>query len=428
MDLTEALDRLYAGKPFDPACLTSGRGFLRSLVRDQATLRELKKRFKDALQFTPKRDFLVGEGLPLSVLILNKHDESPAIETWVGETAWLVIYFGICPELENNVSIIMWPTSSQTSQETYRSIVELIDADYTWLRLEGKYHLELPNQIHPAWVSKIEISPKEKRFFSWTLFPFLKEVRDTLSAFVSPVNYRKVLMRPTGSNGAYQGPYINLRVVAGRFLDQRGDQIRIALPFVQDSRPYLLRLSQYSPERIRLRRREIYSFLILERPDSRMREVYRTQESNAVELVAHRMACLLYKEVLRTKQLRVATLRQLRHLYHDSVKNVAIVCRRDAQSLHAEPMMQYDTVIDYYLSQFFRAVEDEYYYVPQLARELTDRQLLTLNDALINYSYRPAKLHRLVVGNLYWQVQLVLDLKELMAGQTLYRTSIWDVL
>jgi len=418
MNVTEALDRLYAGKTFDPTCLTSGLGFLRTLMKDQVGLQELKQRFRDRLQFTPKRDFLVGEGLPLSILILNKHDESPAVERWVGEATWLVIYFGICPELENSVSIVMWPTSSQASQETYRNIVELIDADYTWLRLEGKYHLELPNQIHPAWVSKIAISPKERKFFSWTLFPFLKEVRDTMSTFVSPVNYHKVLMRPTGSNGAYEGPYVNLRVVAGKFLRQRDKEIQVALPFVQDERPYLLRLSRHSPETIRLRRDGIYHFLLIERPDRQLREVYLAQETSTVGLVAHRVAALLYKEVLRTGQLRVATLQQLQRLYENSVENVAVVCRRDVESLHAEPMMQYDMVVDYHLSHFFRAIEDNYYYVPQLARGLTDYRFLKLNDAFINYRYQPTKMHEVLLENLYWKVQLVLDLKRLIAKQS----------
>jgi hypothetical protein len=41
-----------------------------------------------------------------------------------------------------------------------------------------------------------------------------------------------------------------------------------------------------------------------------------------------------------------------------------------------------------------------------------------LSDALINYRYQPTKVHEVLLGDLYWQVQLVLDLKRLIAKQS----------
>jgi len=419
VDITEALDCLYTGKTCDLSHLTQGVAFLRQLAQDQVELQALKERFKKGLQFTPKREHLVGEGLPLSVVILNRHDDAPAIKTWVGEATWLVIYFGICPELENSVSIVMWPSRSHTSQDTYRRIVELVEADYTWLRLEGKYQLELPNQIHPAWISKVHIAPDEERFYGWPLFPFLAEIRDAVGSFISPVNYRKVLVRQYPETGGYDGPYVNLKVVAGVFIQQMGHEIEVMLPFEEDKRPFLMCLSEYSPERIHLERGECYSFLVLERPDRKVREVYRVQRSNPVGLVAHRMAAILYRKVLKTRQLKLGTPQELKELYRDSVENIAVVCRRDSQSLLAEPFMRYEMATEYYLGKFLRNIKGAYYYMPRPVWDLSDRAFLILNDALTNYRYEPEALHRVTLGNLYWQVQLTLDIKRLITKQSI---------
>jgi len=198
-----------------------------------------------------------------------------------------------------------------------------------------------------------------------------------------------------------------------------GDEVQVMLPFQVDRRPYLMQLSEYSPERIHLERGEIYSFLLLEQPDRKLREVYRVQECNPIGLVAHRMACILYRHVLKTGQLRLGTLEELKRLYLESIENVAVICRRDSQSLLAEPLMCYEIVTEFYLGKFLRSIEQAYYYVPRLTWSLNDRTLMILNDALTNYRYKPAKIHRLALGDLYWQVQLVLDLKQLAAKQSL---------
>ena len=93
--------------------------FIGSLLKDRKKILELFSQDE-----VGKKGGISGKNLPITVKILNKDDENPAVEKYVGyDNRWLVIYFGISPELENFVSIDMWPSESESSKDCYRKIL-----------------------------------------------------------------------------------------------------------------------------------------------------------------------------------------------------------------------------------------------------------------------------------------------------------------
>ncbi|HEC92622.1 MAG TPA: hypothetical protein ENI51_06500, partial [Candidatus Atribacteria bacterium] len=110
--------------------------YISSLLRDRKNILDI---------FIPeeigKKGGISGKGLPITVKILNRNDENPAAQKYVGfDSRWLVIYFGISPELENFVSIVMWPSESRSSRECYRAILNLLQEEKKSLKFIGSYY------------------------------------------------------------------------------------------------------------------------------------------------------------------------------------------------------------------------------------------------------------------------------------------------
>lgn len=290
------IDLIYKGKKNIPWAELNQEPnkaqFIGGLIKDLKFVRDL---YEGDLG---KKGGISGKGLPISIKIVNRHDENPALEKYTGyDNRWIVVYFGISPELENFVSIVMWPAQSESSKRCYEMIYENLRERKKTLMFEGAYYLYPPNEIRPQNVKKIEAIEDSDKFFDWQYFPFIKDTGDTLSRPISAINYRRVLLR--NSNNELYEDYITLRVVVASVLDMKGNQIKVKMPFFK-KRPHPFTFNLRHKDESELKVGNIYYFLLMYRAGEHIPFVYKYQKINRISALAHTTAHALYYRFLNS--------------------------------------------------------------------------------------------------------------------------------
>lgn len=264
--------------------------FIRNLIKD---LHQVRNLFKNDLG---QKGGLNGKELPISIKIINKNDESPAQETFTGfDNRWVVVYFGISPELENFVSIAMWPAQSKSSKKLYKEIHDNLKELRKTINLEGSYYLYPPNEIRPQRVNSITAMKDEDKYYDWPHFPFLKDTGDTLEGPISAINYNRVLLR-NEKHELYED-YVTLRVVIASVIEIRGNQVKVKMPFFK-KRPHAFIFNINS--NTNLEKDNLYYFLLIYKAGERTPYVYLYRKINKMGALAHTISWELYNQFLAT--------------------------------------------------------------------------------------------------------------------------------
>lgn len=286
------IDQIYKGKedvPWDELNENQSK-FIASLIYDLKNVREL---FKGDLL---KKGGISGKDLPISIKIINKDDESPALEKFTGfDNRWVVVYFGICPELENFVSITMWPSQSDSSKRLYKEIHDNIKKLNRTISLEGSYYLYPPNEIRPQRANIILAKKDEDKYYDWPHFPFLKDTGDTLEGPISAINYNRILLRD--ENQELYEDYVTFRVVVASVLDKKGNQLLVKMPFFKKlHHPFIFNLRN----KVALEKNDLCYFLLMYRAGEFLPQVYLHRKINKMSALAHTISWELYNQFLAT--------------------------------------------------------------------------------------------------------------------------------
>ena len=389
--------------------------FIGSLLKDRKKILELFSQDE-----VGKKGGISGKNLPITVKILNKDDENPAVEKYVGyDNRWLVIYFGISPELENFVSIVMWPSESESSKDCYRKILSLLKERKRSLKFEGAYHIILPNEIHPQRVEKLEIREDEQLFYNWQYFPFIKDVGETLSKPISAPNYRKILLR--NIRGKLIEDYVTIRTTIGSIVDIKGNEIKVKVPFLKSKpHPFTFRIRHNIQTEIK--KSFLYYFLLIERAGEKIPEVFEVESAEIEDALAHCLAFELYRlfinNVSRKEYRRFAVLqydketfgleiegRQIGNLFGNcSIEEGEKLFRKYSSLIYKiyqrntkcvpSNINLWDLILETYLQPYFKIDEENerIYYFPILFRHYSRgficEKILELNKMIRSYTFR----------------------------------------
>jgi hypothetical protein len=376
--------------------------FLKGIVQDRKRILDLFPR-----NVVGKKGGISGASLPpITVAILNRGDLNPAQEKCVGyDNKWLVVYFGISPEVESFVSIVMWPSASASSRLCYSTIYEASDKPDRAIEFEGSYNLRPPNEIRPQMVQKISISADTRPFYDWRYFPFIKDVGDSLWRPLSPINYRLVFLR--GARGEIVPDCVTARVIIGSIIELRGDEIKVKVPFLERT-PHAfefrmpLRPSVGPP-----RKGSLYYFLLLERAGERIPEVFLLEPALRVDALAHMLSFWLYNTFMnkvRSDAYRsyminrytaagkinlremsdffgICTLQNFQELFYEYSFEVFDKIYKDVNQKEEDPPRYSlrDTIWNSYLSPYFKLDTNSdviYYSPPVFHHDLSNRDLL----------------------------------------------------
>jgi len=265
--------------------------FIASLLKDRKKILEIFGQ-----NMLGKKGGISGKGLPITIKILNR-DENPALRKYVGcDNRWIVVYFGVCPELENFISVVLWPDESDTSQKCYQTIYEILHEERKALKFEGAYYLIPPNEIHPQRVEKLEIKKDDEIFYNWQYFPFIKDVGETLSRPISAVNYRKVLLRD--KEGQLVEEYVAIRVTVGSIIDMKGNEIKVKVPFLFNT-PHAFTFSlPYCNHMNLIEKGSLFYFLLIEYGGEKTKKVFLMENADIIDALAHTVSFELYRRFI----------------------------------------------------------------------------------------------------------------------------------
>lgn len=338
--------------------------FIRSLIKD---LHEVRTLFNNDLR---KKGGLNGKELPVSIKIINKNDESPAQETFTGfDNRWVVVYFGISPELENFVSIAMWPSQSESSRNLYKEIHDNLKELRKTIKLEGSYYLFPPNEIRPQRVNNIKAVKDEDKYYDWHHFPFLKDTGDTLEAPISAINYNRVLLR-NEKQELYED-YVTLRVVVASVIEIRGNQVIVKIPFFKGNRhPFTFNININT----HIEKDNLYYFLLIYKAGERIPYVYLYRKINKLGALAHTISWVLYNQFLATSSgdeykkhlasknipkfiktenaMAICSLEEFKDIFEEHERTINAVFR-NVNSDENSQLNKFDYITKNYLSPFF---------------------------------------------------------------------------
>ncbi|MBI4671807.1 MAG: hypothetical protein HY741_09095 [Chloroflexi bacterium] len=357
MDIYQALDKINNDEELDLGQIEKGGSFAAKVIEDRRFLCSLNEAWGHSVR---KGGTVSGDFLPLTVGILNI-DESPAKRVYFGKDAWVVVYYGISPELENFVTVVLWPSHSESSKKTYRQIVDILQAKNKVLLFEGKYALNPPNEIHPAWASTISSAEQQSTFYDWKFYPFLKEIGDTLLDFGSAANYRKVFLRD--NHDEIREEYINTRAVVGVILDKRPGEVLLKTPHIETKhRVFWFKVPVQSLSR-EIQTGRAYCMLVLQKPIAEETEIIQVQPAGDHDFIAHIIAYRLYHHYLKQAGLIVASEREYTSLFQEAGKiataTLGHLSKYDPRILNPQFLFQY-------LQPFFQLIDGNVYYVPKI--------------------------------------------------------------
>lgn len=412
VEFLQLIDGIYNGEKNIPwGKLSSQQAkYISSLLRDRKNILEIF-----TLEEIGKKGGISGKSLPITVKILNRNDENPAVEKYVGfDNRWLVIYFGISPELENFVSIVMWPSESKSSRECYQTILTLLEEEKRSLKFTGSYHIILPNEIHPQQVEKLEIEKDEQLFYNWQYFPFIKDVGETLSKPISAPNYRKVLLR--NGMGDLIEEYITIRATIGSIIGIKGNEIKVKVPFLNPKpHAFIFRL-RHNTQRDIIKSGSLYFFLLIERAGETIPEIFEIESAEVEDALAHCMAFELYRQFInnvtkdnyrrysvlqynegfglmieesKTSSLfRICSIEDGERQFRRFASLLCKIYRREIGGVNL-----WNSIFKTYLSPYFKIDEENdriYYFSPLFRHRSKDflcEKILEINKAIRSYVY-----------------------------------------
>lgn len=363
--------------------------FIDSLIKDRTKINS----FFDKNVLGKKGGVSIDD-LTFTVNILNK-DETPALRKYVGyDNRWLVIYFGISPELENFVSIVLWPSESNSSRLSYEKILDTIKNEKSLLEFSGG-HIILPNEIHPQRFKKINITKRDELFYDWKHFPFIKDTGESLSRPKSPTYFKKIFLRD--ESGCIYEDYIMFREIIGSIVDMRGDELKVKVPFLEE-RPYSYKFKIKKIDKVNIvKKLELYHFLLIERAGNKDLEVFDIEPASQIDALAHLISYKLYEKFISStgqdkyrqyiniknnpmigellnidysKVLEITSIKEYNKLvsiYANLIYNRIYPISQSDERLSLKIDLA-DYIFKTYLSPYFKNDNEKIYYVPQFHR------------------------------------------------------------
>ena len=394
--LTKLVDEVYEGKSISVYGIKWGKRFITDLSRDLEIFGGIIQKYNLEID---KNGWIRGKDLfSLTIEIINR-EEAPGKEVYTkGGSHVCVTYYGICPELENFVSIILWPETSETSRKTYQKIYDLIRGDEhrkKVLKFSEMYSLQPPNKIHPYRDTGIDTIPKPKAVYDWEYTPYLKEVGETILSHKSPIIFSKVFIE--GNNGEIETKYINLKTTIGSIINRRRDEISIVIPYLnpKDKRfpvtelSFLLRNSVL-PKLDEIKNKSLINVLIAEETSGNIqRTLYDISLASFPDLVGHFLLFDLYNRHLQSERLYICSVEEYEKLFKDAAVKAERFCNRYKIPIEGYQLCKKELILQFYLLPFFKQIGEKIYYSPSYL-SFSEKDLILADKTLLDHKdYKP---------------------------------------
>lgn len=365
-----------------------GHSFFKHWVKDRMNFQKLKVNpiFHGHI-FDSKRGWLESHDFPITLEILNKvltPGGEVVIHGFGGEKRDLLVYYALCPELENFVSLIVW-IDTNSSMNAWKNIADLVTKkeDQRVLQFSNKCGILLPNKIHPSHDQEATLVTKEfyESLYDWRFAHYLFDDGKTIISHNSPLNFRRIILDEWDKKESL----VEIRTTVGRLNLIKNDSIEVSVPcLIGPPRIRIFKIDDKIKEKS-LKENCLYYFQIFkiagaENMESHVRSI---SETSSVDIVGMFLAYSTYLLHLGNIRLNVLTAEKFEKLFNLYYNQAARFCERNKDELDAMNHLDWKTIQFGFTSSFTKWIGSELYVVPALLRRFSSKFESEIEDTII---------------------------------------------
>jgi hypothetical protein len=362
----EELDKILEQTP-------QGHQFILSLIYDKKNFERLKqgKIFDNHIN-ADKRGWLYSHNFPITLEILNKEKvpgRSVVIPSMGGSKADLLVYYALCPELENFISLIVW-LNSQSSKNAWDQILDLISqkTNSKVLQFSEKCGIELPNMIHPSGDRDSVLVEKTlyESVYDWKFCYYLFDDGKTIISHNSPINFRRVVL----DEWTKEESFIEIRSTIGRINSIANNSIDVTVPCLFEIPKKRSWLILKKLDKSRLEKNNLYFFQLFKKTGIENIEIFvrEFEKARPVDIVGMFLSQSLYLLHLDSSRLKIMNKKQFEKLFNYYYNQVSKFCFTNKEEISSMDRLDWFGVHFGYADSFTQWIGDELYFLPPLLR------------------------------------------------------------
>ena len=351
-----------------------GHVFIKTLFSDLNQYDGLKKDPKFLNNISEDgRGWLARHSFPITLEIMNK-ERLPGKDVYIsalGEERPLLIYYGLCPELENFMTLIVW-TSSKSSMNVWNKILDLLEKkeENKVLLFSPKCGIHLPNEIHPArdFDAKLVSNEYFESLYDWKYNPFLFDDGLSILAHNSPINYRKIFL----DEYTHEEAFVGIRTTIGRVLKVFPNKLVVLVPMLH-GKPRIIEfiISKQDVDWKSIKLGSLYFLSVfkmtgLERIETHVRKM---EEATACDILGMFLTYACYLSYLNKSCLRISDTKQFEELFIELYEQVSRFCHKDKHEMETIENINWKTIQPGYTSTITRWIGEFLFYIPPILRQ-----------------------------------------------------------
>src|SRR5918996_2237135 len=121
--LSNIVDKIYKSvennEKFVIPHLEEGSGFVRRLAED---IKKCDNIVRSNFLDRNKIGWITNVPFPITVEVINRNPQilpGQHVHVMMGHESFVIVYYGVCLELENFITVVLWPKVSKTSNQAF---------------------------------------------------------------------------------------------------------------------------------------------------------------------------------------------------------------------------------------------------------------------------------------------------------------------
>jgi len=354
--------------------IDTAHGFIKNLFADLQRYENLKNDIRfDSSILEDKRGWLINHTFSITLEILNR-EKVPGKDVYVpatGEKKSLLIYYGLCPELENFMTLIVW-TNTKSSMNVWKQILSLLEEkdEKKVLSFSPKCGIRLPNEIHPSRDFDAKLVSKEyfESLYDWKYNPFLFDDGITVYSHNSPINYRKIFLDEYTQEEAFVG----IRTTIGRVLKIFPNKVLAMIPTIY-GKPQIREFFISGPNINwkSIKSGNLYFFLIFRMTGAENIELHirKMEDATACDILGMLLAYACYLIYLNSSRLKLCKPREFQELFIQLYQQVSMFCHKSKEQMSTIENIDWIKIQPGYSSTITRWIGNELFYIPPILRQ-----------------------------------------------------------
>ena len=365
-----------------------GHSFFKHWINDRKNFQNLKANsvFHGHIMDS-KRGWLESHDFPITLEILNKvltPGGEVTIHGFGGVKRDLLVYYALCPELENFVSLIVW-IDTNSSMNVWKKIADLVTEkdNQKVLQFSNKCGILLPNRIHPSHDQDATLVSKEfyESLYDWRFAHYLFDDGKTILAHNSPINFRRIIINEWDKKESILG----IRTTFGRLTSIGKHSIDVSIPCLKGPPRTIHFHKSETLKDDSLKIGSLYYFQIFKiaGPENIEIHVKSVSDASSVDIVGMFLAYSTYLLYLGNMRLNVLNNEKFEKLFNLYYNQSARFCERNNDELDAMNHLDWKTVQFGFTNSFTKWIGSELYVVPPLLRRFLAKFESEAKDTII---------------------------------------------